>query len=87
MCLDNLHNVGFHDSYKFVIASEEDLETAINIVRDYDLANRCNVFFSPVVDLIDPKLIVDAMMDQRLNKVKLQLQLHKYIWPKDARGV
>ena len=70
-----------------MIASEEDLSSAIRIVQNYQLAQRCQVFFSPVRELIDPLLIVEAMKAQRLNDVRLQLQLHKILWPKEMRGV
>ena len=87
MCWDNLSFVGFHDTYKFVIASERDLDEAIKIVKEHQLAGRCHVYFSPVADLIEPKAIVERMVKEKLNDVKLQLQLHKYIWPKEMRGV
>ena len=87
MCLDNLQQVRKQDVYKFVIASEEDLNRAIEIVQNYQLAQRCQVFFSPVRELIDPLLIVDAMKAQCLNDVRLQLQLHKILWPQEMRGV
>lgn len=87
MCLDNLQQVCKQDVYKFVIASEEDLNRAIEIVQNYQLAQRCQVFFSPVRELIDPLLIVEAMKTQCLNKVRLQLQLHKILWPQEMRGV
>lgn len=87
MCLDNFEAVGAHDTFKFVIASEEDLDVAIQTIRKHQLVGRCNVFFSPVVDLIDPQKIVERMVAEKVNGVKLQLQLHKYIWPKDMRGV
>ncbi len=47
MCLDNLQQVCKQDVYKFVIASEEDLNRAIEIVQNYQLAQRCQVFFQP----------------------------------------
>ena len=87
MCLDNFKAIGFHDTYKFVIASLEDLDEAVKTVRTYQLAGRCHVYFSPVVERIEPRLIVERMMAEKLNQVKLQLQLHKYIWPKEMRGV
>ena len=64
-----------------------DRHEAIEIVFQYDLVDRCQVYFSPVVDLIDPKIIVEEMVKEKLNGIRLQLQLHKYIWPKDMRGV
>ena len=87
MCISNLTAVDADDTYKFVISSALDLEKAIDIVLQEDLTNRCQVYFSPVVELIDPRDIVAAMIDNKLNGVKLQLQLHKYIWPKDMKGV
>ena len=87
MCLENMTKVDHWDVYKFVIASEEDLEHGIKIVKDYDLTSRCLVFFSPVVEQISPELIVNAMKEHRLNGVRFQLQLHKYIWSKEKRGV
>lgn len=87
MCLSNLDAVTKHDTYKFVIASTIDLEKAIGVIVQANLIDRCQVYFSPVADLIAPSKIVDAMVEKKLNGVKLQLQLHKYIWPKDMRGV
>ena len=87
MCHTNFETVDYHDTYKFVIASEEDLTEAIRLVRYHDLPKKCLVYFSPVVDNIEAKAIVEQMVAERLNGVKLQLQLHKYIWPKDMRGV
>lgn len=87
MCLDNLDAIGTHDTFKFVMASAQDLDVAIGIIRKHKLVGRCNVYFSPVVDRIDPVTIVERMVDEKINGVKLQLQLHKYIWPKDMRGV
>lgn len=87
MCCENFLYVGDKDVYKFVIASKTDLELAYEIVVKYALTSKCLVYFSPVVDYIDPKHIVDFMKDKKLNNVRLQLQLHKIIWSKDARGV
>lgn len=87
MCLQNLQQVRQQDVYKFVIASQADLQRAIQIVQTWQLEQRCQVFFSPVRESIDPLRIVDAMKAQRLNKVRLQLQLHKILWPKEMRGV
>jgi len=87
MCLDNFDLIGHHDTYKFVIASAQDLDVAIQTIRKYKLVGRCHVYFSPIVDRIDPQKIVERMVAEKINGVKLQLQLHKYIWPRDMRGV
>ena len=85
--LDYKLQIRRQDVYKFVIASEKDLNRAIELVKQYELAERCQVFFSPVREFIEPLVLVEAMKAQRLNKVRLQLQLHKILWPKEMRGV
>ena len=45
------------------------------------------VYFSPVLGEIEMDKIVEFMKDKKLNDVRLQVQLHKIIWHKDARGV
>ena len=87
MCPENPANVQTQDVYKFVIASETDLQRAIEIIKTHNLEQRCQVFLSPVREMIDPLVIVDAMKEQCLNNVRLQLQLHKILWPKEMRGV
>ena len=87
MCHQNLNVVDEQDVYKFVIAGYEDLHTAVSIINSYQLTKKCLVYLSPVTDLIKPSQIVDFMKEYRLNEVRLQLQLHKYIWPKEMRGV
>lgn len=87
MDLQNLQLVQQNDVYKFVIASQADLQRAVEVVQQYQLSRRCQVFFSPVRESIDPLSLVDAMKEHRLNNVKLQIQLHKILWPKEMRGV
>ena len=87
MCMNNPKVVTGTDVYKFVIASEEDLQRALDVIAQYALDTRCQVFLSPVRELIDPLVIVDAMKERCMNNVRLQLQLHKILWPKEMRGV
>lgn len=76
------------DEVKFVIASRRDYEWSRDVVRRYNLAKRCKaVLFSPVFGEVDPKDIVDWMLADGLNDVRFQLQMHKFIWPPDERGV
>ncbi|MCI7767937.1 MAG: putative 7-carboxy-7-deazaguanine synthase QueE [Oscillospiraceae bacterium] len=76
-----------NDTVKFVSGSMEDLDRALEIIRKYDLTNRCRVFFSPVFGKIEPAEIVDFILENKLNGVNFQLQLHKFIWDPDKRGV
>ena len=75
------------DAVKFVVASREDLECAQQVIEKYGLCDKCEVFFSPVFSCIEPSEIVDFMEQQGLVQVRLQLQLHKIIWPDQDRGV
>lgn len=74
-----------HDVLKFVVGSDEDMHTALEVIEKY--RPRCSaIYFSPVFGF-DAKRIVEFMMEHKLFNCKVQLQLHKYIWDKDMRGV
>lgn len=87
MCMDNYRYLQAHDSVKFVVGSQEDLEKAREIITAYSLAQRCHVFLSPVFGSIEPKDIVAYMQEHRMNGVRMQLQMHKFIWHPEERGV
>lgn len=75
------------DEVKFVIADMADWEFAKEIIEKYALVNRCKeVLISPVYDIENLTEIADAVSASGL-KLRLNLQLHKYIWGDDARGV
>ncbi len=75
------------DCVKFVVGSMQDLERAKEIIDAHHLTERCRVYFSPVFGKIDPKEIVSFMQAHCMNGVRLQLQLHKFIWHPEERGV
>lgn len=87
MYLPNFEILREKDTVKFVIGSQDDLMRAKEIIERYGLQGRVHIYFSPVFGSIDPKDMVAFMMEHRLNKVNLQLQLHKYIWDPNERGV
>jgi 7-carboxy-7-deazaguanine synthase len=87
MNINNLNMVEKKDVYKFVVGSMEDLQMAYERIIKYDLTSKCLVYLSPVSGNIDMQEIVEFMKDKNLNKVRLQVQLHKIIWDKNARGV
>ena len=87
MLMENFEFLGEHDTVKFVSGSIEDLEKAAQIINEYSLLTKCHVYLSPVFGKIDPAEMVDFMLKRKLNGVRLQLQLHKYIWDPDKRGV
>ena len=84
---DNFKLLNTHDTVKFVSGSQEDLKRAKEIIDEYRLTERCHVYLSPVFGRIDPAEIVGFMRDNEMNGVRLQLQLHKFIWKPDQRGV
>lgn len=87
MNYNNLKCVDENDVYKFVIADMEDLEKSYEIISSYNLAEKCRVYLSPVTGSIEMSEIVEFMKEKNMNKVRLQVQLHKIIWDKNARGV
>ena len=88
MCLpENLSCLREQDCIKFVAGSLEDLHRAAELIRKYDLCRRCHVYFSPVFGKIEPADMVEFMKQENLNDVRLQLQLHKFIWDPNKRGV
>lgn len=87
MCIDNFRLLGCHDTVKFVSGSIADLEKAAELIDKYRLTQRCHVYISPVFGEIDPADIVEFMEEHKMNGVRLQLQLHKFIWEPTRRGV
>lgn len=87
VCSDNFLHVCPKDTVKFVCGSKEDLERAVQVIEKYGLVYKCAVYFSAVFGQIEPEEIVDFMKERKLNGVNLQLQLHKYIWDSQKRGV
>lgn len=87
MYTDNFRLLTEKDSVKFVVGSIADCKRALEIIRVNDLAGRCHLYLSAVFGMIDPKDIVSFMLANKCNHINLQLQIHKYIWDPDKRGV
>lgn len=88
MCTENYAYLDpLTDVIKFVAGSREDLEQAYSIIQTYHLLHKCQVYFSPVFGKIEPVEIVEFMKEKQLNQVRLQLQLHKFIWNPEQGGV
>ena len=82
----NLDRLLPHDEVKFVLADRADYEWSRRIVRDRGLAGRCAVLFSPVHGRLDPGVLARWVLDDGAD-VRVQVQLHKYLWPGAERGV
>lgn len=87
MLMENYKYIESKDTVKFVCGSYEDLIKAKEIIDCFDLVNKCAVYISPVFDSIKLESIVDFMKDNNMNGVNMQLQMHKYIWSPDEKGV
>jgi 7-carboxy-7-deazaguanine synthase len=82
----NLSQLAAKDEAKFVMADRADYDWAREILTQYDLASRCPVLFSPVFGSLDVRQLAEWTLADRL-PVRFQLQMHKYIWAPDMRGV
>ncbi len=87
MLFTNFEALESCDTVKFVSGSPEDLARAKEVIDSYDLAHRCHVYISPVFGSIEPVEIVDFLIRNKMNDVRLQLQMHKVIWDPEKRGV
>ncbi len=83
---DVLDALRVQDAVKFVVRDEADYRWAADVIRSRGLAGRTEVLLSPVHGVLDPQQLVSWMLRDRL-PARLNLQLHKYVWSPDARGV
>jgi len=82
----NINFLKKEDQVKFVIGDREDYEWTKKILKKYNLNTKCEILFSPVFNKIEPKIIVDWIMEDNLD-VRFQLQIHKFIWEENKKGV
>ena len=87
MCLRNFEEIRELDTVKFVVSDRNDLDCMVKIIDTYRLTEKCMVYVSAVFGRIEPQEIVGFMTEHKLNDVRLQLQMHKFIWDPDKRGV
>lgn len=85
--LENLALLSAHDEVKFVLKDRADYEFARDMVAAHNLAARAGaVLFSPVHGVLDARVLSEWVLADRL-AVRVQLQLHKFIWSPETRGV
>jgi 7-carboxy-7-deazaguanine synthase len=83
----NLDRLRPHDEVKFVIKDRADYDYAVDVVTRHDLTTRAAaVHFSPVHGVMDLRQLSEWVLADRL-PVRVQVQLHKYIWDPATRGV
>lgn len=82
----NLDHLRPSDEVKFVVRDRDDYEWAVRQVRERGIAGRCTVLFSPVHDVLDPGELSRWVLEDGV-PVRVQIQLHKVLWPGVLRGV
>jgi 7-carboxy-7-deazaguanine synthase len=87
MNLDNYKLITKNDSVKFVCGTKEDLDKTLFIIKKYNLDKITNCLISPVFNMIKLTDIVDFLIENNLNDVRMCLQIHKIIWDPNKRGV
>jgi 7-carboxy-7-deazaguanine synthase len=84
---DNLARLAPHDEVKFVVQDRADYEFARDVIARYALPSRAaDVLMSPVHGVLDARSLSEWVLADHL-PVRVQLQLHKYIWSPTTRGV
>jgi len=76
---ENIDQLRQGDQVKFVLCDKDDYEWAKQQISRYDLAERCEVLFSPSHDQLDARMLADWVVEDRL-PVRFQIQLHKILW-------
>jgi len=82
----NLDRIAGKDEIKFVVKDRADYEFARTMIERHSLAERGPVLFSPSFGELDPRQLSEWVLADKL-PVRVQLQLHKFIWDPQTRGV
>ena len=84
--IENLVSANPGTEIKFVICSENDFDWSENFCRQHDLYKKFDVLYSPSYGKIEPQWLAQNILAKK-SHARLQLQLHKYIWLPETRGV
>lgn len=83
---ENINYLTKSDEIKFVLNSRKDYEWAKVVINKYHLPEVATVLMGAVFGAISPRSVVQWILEDNLD-VRFQLQLHKYIWEPQTRGV
>lgn len=81
---ENIQYLTSNDQVKFVICDRQDYDWAVAKLAEFQLAQKCQVLFSPIHGELEPSQLAEWILHDRL-PVRFQLQLHKYLWG-DEKG-
>ena len=82
---DNMGDLKDHDEVKFVISDESDYHWMKDVIKARRLSEPLSIIASPAHGKMKPARLAELILQDRLN-VRLQLQLHKILWPAAERG-
>ena len=83
---ENINFLKPADELKFVIGNREDYNWSKEITSKYYLKNKSKILFSVVFGELEPVALVNWIIEDKLD-VRYQLQMHKYIWHPETKGV
>jgi len=83
---ENILHLKRTDEIKFVVGDRRDFDFAVAVIRKHNLEDRCPVLFSPVFGELAPRELSGWILEEGLH-ARFQLQMHKYIWEPEGRGV
>ena len=75
------------DEIKFVCGSKEDFDFAIDIVKRFKLNSKVHILFSVVYGKLSNQKLAEWVLNAKMKNTRLQVQLHKIIWPDVEKGV
>jgi 7-carboxy-7-deazaguanine synthase len=82
----NINHLNSEDEVKFVISDRQDFAWAGEVMNKYRLSEKCHILFSPNFGKIEYDQLAEWILQEQF-PVRLQLQLHKFIWSADKKGV
>jgi 7-carboxy-7-deazaguanine synthase len=82
----NVSHLKEGDEVKFVIGDREDYEWSKRMMNQYGILERCPVLMSVVFGKLEPVVLAEWILEDKLD-VRFQLQMHKYIWSPETKGV
>jgi 7-carboxy-7-deazaguanine synthase len=86
MRMSNLSCLKRSDELKFVLTGREDYEWSKDVIASHSLLTQCVILLSPAFGILDPVYLARWILDDRL-EVRLNLQMHKYLYGPSCRGV
>jgi 7-carboxy-7-deazaguanine synthase len=86
ICWENLEALTSKDEVKFVVSHREDFLWALEVIRRHGLDRKVTVLISPVFGKVPPAEAAAWILESGL-PLRLNLQIHKYLWGPEARGV